>query len=383
MNRKFSIYGIYLPVFLIVFLPVVILQSIVYITSPEMTKDTFGNPIFTGYFEGTIIHNATGWIVAAASIFFLTYIFTAPKGMKLIPSFASPLNYIPAAISGAALFFMSAHLLTTASFGADATTMSKLSPIAAILALLGVAYFVASAIYVRRRSIRRSDFGILLLVFLCAYITYMFFDTATPINSPVKIGNQMAYLSVAIFFLYETRLSLGREKWRAYIAFTMIAALLTGYSSIPALLAYLIKGTEYGLSIFETVLTFSFFVYTSFKLVLNGALVPERGSKLVNALIEYADAREAELVPPMEEPEAVDADDENQMSIADINVEAEIIDAPTPEEGFLFEQEITLNEDEVAVPLVLEDAEFIPFEEAEIPTTTEEDVVVNEENTGN
>ena len=111
--------------------------------------------------------------------------------------------------------------------------------------------------------------------------------------------------------------------------------------------------------------------------------MPERGSKLVSALIEYADAREAELAPDIEEPEVTEVEDENQLSIADINVEAEIIDAPTPEEGFLFEQEITLNEDEVAVPLVLEDAEFIPFEEAEIPTTTEEDVVTNEENTGN
>ncbi|MBO5945641.1 MAG: hypothetical protein J6Q69_03455 [Clostridia bacterium] len=384
MKKKFSIYGIYLPIFLVVFLPVVVMQSVVYITKPDVAIDTLGRVVFTGYFTDTVMHQLTGWAVALASVFFLTYIFTADKGMKLIPSFASPLNYIPAAISGAALLFISAHLFTVTSFGNDATTMTKLAPLVAILALLSVGYFAASAIYVRRRSIRRSDFGIILLAFLCAYVAYMFFDSATPINSPVRVANQTAYLSVAMFFLYETRLSLGREKWRAYISLNLITAMLTGYASIPALLSYFIKGYVYGLSIYETVLTFSFFVYAAFRLVLNGALIPECGSKLVRELIEYSKARDAELAPVAEETESIDVADENQMSIADITIEAEVIDAPTPEEGFLLEQEITLSEDEVAVPLQLEDADYISYEKTEeIIQTTDEESGENEENIGN
>lgn len=386
MRRKFSVYGIYLPVLLFVFIPVVVMQSVAYISNPDIAKNTANVTVFTGYFKDTVLPDITAWIVTFASIFLLTFAFVAPKSTKLIPSFASPLNYIPCAISGAALFFMSAHLFTATSFGAEATVMSKLAPIAAILALVGTAYFVASAIYVRRRSIGRSDFGILLLVFLCAYVAYMFFDSETPINSPVKIANQMAYLSVAIFFLYETRLSLDREKWRPYIAFTMIAVLLTGYASIPALLAYVIRGYVYGLSVYETVLTFSFFVYTAFKLVLNGALVPEHGSRVVKALIDYAEARESELAASADEKtEPAEGEDENQMSIADIDVESELIDAPTVEEGFLIEQETLPFDDEMPKPSKMtEEDGFIPYEEtAEQEQNAEEDIIINEENTGN
>ena len=358
MKSKFKVYGIYMPIFLIVLPLVVALGTVACIKYLEPS----------GYFSNSLISNIANGITLGAVIFFLSYIITARKDMRFIPSFASPLNYGPCAIVGTALLFVAVHLFTLTDFSGKNGFIGTYVFILAIFALLAVAYFAISAVSVKRRSIRRSDYGILVLIFICAYVAYIFFDGNTPINSPIKIISQMSALAVAVFFLYETRLSLGRERWRPYVAFSFIAALLSAYSSIPAIIVYFVSGKVINISIYETVLTFAFFIFTMFKLFLVGELVPERSSKVVEGIIEYANARAEELAPAEEEaPAEEDEADENQMSIADIDLEAEVIDAPTVEEGFLLEQETPLTEETIT-----EEPEK-DAEEAEIQTPEEEE----------
>lgn len=334
MKSKLKVYGIYLPVFLVILPAVVALETV--------ARLNFLLP--DGYYSSPLAANVAAWITVGASLFFLTYIFTARKDMRLIPDFSSPLNYGPSAIVSAALLFLAVHLFTTVDFGESASVNERLAIIPALLALAAISYFAASAISVKRRSVRRSDFGMLVLVFLCVYVAFIFFDGTAPVNSPTKIVNQFAYLSSALFFLYETRLSLGREKWRPYVSFAFIAALTCAYSSIPSLIVYFVNGTVCALSVYEIILTFSLFIFAVFKLFLVGELTEEKKSPLVEKLTEYASEREAELRPAEELPTAELgedlAEDENQISIADIDLEAEIIDAPTVEEGFLLEQEL-------------------------------------------
>ena len=78
----------------------------------------------------------------------------------------------------------------------------------------------------------------------------------------------MAYLFAALFFLYETRLSMGRERWGAYTAFGLIASLLTAYSSIPSLICYLATKNLISHSIYETVFTLSLFIFITSRLLV-------------------------------------------------------------------------------------------------------------------
>lgn len=336
MKNKFKAYGIYLPVFLILLAATVTLRTVAYLNYYNENS---------GYFTNPLLSNISGWLVAGGAAFFLTYLFVASRENMLIPSFSSPFNYVPSALVSVALLFLGIELIRSA----DGDVFSV---VAGICSILAISYFVTSAISVKRRSVRRSDFGILVLIFLCIYIAYIYFDSIYPINAPAKVTDEMAFLAMAIFFLYETRLSLGRERWRAYVAFGFIAALLAAYSSIPAIIVYLARDTVISLSFYQSVFTLTAFIFALFKLLLVSRLVPERQSELVEKIIRYSDGRTAEITVTAEEPtdEEEFFEDEDQMSIADIDVEAEIIDAPGVEEGFLLEQELPTAEEPVAEP---------------------------------
>ena len=147
----------------------------------------------------------------------------------------------------------------------------------------------------------------------------------------------MAYLFIALFFLYEIRLSLGRERWKQYIAFGFMAALLSAYSSIPALIVYFAKGKTISLSIYENVLTLMFFVFITLKLLLASYLTEDKTSSVVEGIMKLSAERSAELEKPteaVEEAVAVNEEiaeepDENQISIMDIEDEQEEEEAVT------------------------------------------------------
>ena len=123
-----------------------------------------------------------------------------------------------------------------------------------------------------------------------------------------------------MFFIGETRLSLGRESWRRYISFAFIGAILTAYSAIPNLIYYIARVESISLSIYETLLTLAFFAFITSKIFLTPMLMKDEKSGVVERIIA-AEARAEQLNPapaeePVEEiPETVAEDDENQITI--------------------------------------------------------------------
>lgn len=141
----------------------------------------------------------------------------------------------------------------------------------------------------------------------------------------------MAYLFAAVFFLYETRLSFGREKWRPYIAFGFISATICAYSSIPSLIFYVVKREVTQNSIYELVLTFALFIFISSRLLLVSRLTEDRNSSTVIAISLASEARAEELYPvpkenditeitgdPIEDEEKLQIPDENQITIEEL-----------------------------------------------------------------
>lgn len=302
MKNKAKLFGIYLPIFLILLPATVALRTI------ACLKDYDG-----WYFSDKLLINIANVALVAGVIFFLTYIWTARKDISLVPSFSSAAHYIPGGVVSVALVFVAVELFITAkdkfavidplsSNRVYQIVMAVLTLAASLLALAAISYFVSSSINPKRRSVRHSDFAIITTVFFCIYVAMMYFDTIVPINSPIRITDQMAFLASTLFFLYEARLSLGRERWRHYVAYGFIASLLTAYSSIPSLIYYFVNGHTLtprsalgDLCLYDAVLLFAIFIFITAKLLLTGMLVPDRTSPLVEKIIESADARAAEL----------------------------------------------------------------------------------------
>jgi len=322
MNKKAKFYGVYMPVFLLLLPTVVILRTVACLNY----LDEFG------YFISPTLITVSNAIAAAAIIFFLTYIWAARRDMALIPSFDSPASYVPCALVGVALVFLSFSLIVrSASYTSRLSRLLVL--ILGFLALLSVGYFLVSALSVKRRSLKRSKYGLVTLIFLCGYIAFIYFDTSLPLNAPVKIVDIMAYLFAALFFLYEIRLSLGREKWRHYISYGFMASLLCAYSSIPSLIVYFARGQVISTSGYESILTFTLFIFITLKIFLTSTLTPDKTSPVVERLIASAAKRQEELEPieedePFieEQTEGVDGTEEDEDSYTPLDLQETIFD---------------------------------------------------------
>ena len=188
---------------------------------------------------------------------------------------------------------------------------------------------------------------------------YLYFSTALPINSPNKMLDQMAYLLAAVFFLYETRLSFGREKWRPYIAFGFIAATVCAYSSIPSIILYISNGETVSNTIYESTLTLALFIFIISRIILTAGLIEAKSSPTVSAIAKAAHLRQNEINPISEIAEIIDLSgkaleydeelpDENQITIDDAFVseqseEAEITE--TTEESIPCSETDVISED--------------------------------------
>ncbi len=314
MKKLYELYGIYLPIFILLVPLTVVLRTVALFTDLAQY----------GHFENDLLANISAWIAAAGALFFITYMFAGKKNIKLIPSFDSAANYVPAGLVAVTTAMLGMHLIMSAT-GADLVAMSiygrVISIATPILAFISTVYFVLSTIMIARRSIRRSDFGIITLLFICMYVAYIYFDTTLPINAPTKLTDEIAYLAIAMFFIGETRISLGRESWRRYISFAFIGSLMTAYSAIPNLIYYLAREESVSLSIYESILTLSFFIFITAKIFLTPMLTKDRTSEVVSKIIIAAEARREALEPTVveEEPQEViepaGEEDENQITI--------------------------------------------------------------------
>ncbi len=338
MNKRKEMFGMYLPLFSVITVIAAALRCIA--TFLYYDSDSF-------HYSSVALIRSADITVAIAALIMITYMFTAKRDMRLIPNFTTPATYVPTGLVSLTLLFLAKEFLVKGRELRENAAIARSGIIelfiiyaVAILSVISVMHFVLTALDERAHSGERARFGLSTVILLALYSIYLYFDVSMPINAPAKITDQMAYMFAAIFFLYETRLSLGREKWRAYISFGFIAAMLTAYSSIPSIIIYIVNGTEISNSIYESVLTFALFIFITARILLTSDLINDETSKTASSLIRLAEAREAELAPePIVITEAPTAEDEGQITISDIEAdlpkeeEKEASDENTDAEG--------------------------------------------------
>lgn len=282
MKNSHKYLRIYLLSLFTVILAATVLRSIAILTELDFTS---------GYFDNKVIISIANGLVMAMALLSLTYFAVAKHG-ELVASFGGAVTYVPSGLVAVALIFISAELLSTNIIARGGTVMGFFT---ALLALVSVAHFLYNALIVKKENSHRAWFSLATIIFLAAYATYLYFDVSLPLNSPNKIVDMMAFLFSALFFLYETRISLGRDSWRAYISFGIIASLITAYSSIPSIITYFVRGEVISNSITETALTFTLFIFITARLLMVSELKDNEKSEIA-ALVFEMEARRKEQI---------------------------------------------------------------------------------------
>ena len=256
-----------------------------------------------GHYADDVLITVSDWVTVGGAVLLFSYVALAPRGCKYRAEFSGVKTYLPTALVSASLIFLTVSLLTDiyrATHGhIDLDSLRDLTVImpalSALLAGCSVYYFFLNAYLPSATSTRRAAAAFAAILFLCIYPAYLYFDSGLPINAPNKVVDQMAYLFSAIFFLYEARISLGRDRWGAYVAFGLIASLLTAYSAVPSLIVYFASGEIISNSIAESALTISLFIFIISRLITVRSLYSDEPSETVVGMIARHNARKLEV----------------------------------------------------------------------------------------
>lgn len=251
----------------------------------------------SGHFDGKSLITAASLLTVASAIVMITYVFFADKSKGYVAQFSTPLTYVPAgAVCAAAVFF----LLNIKEAIPKLSEISKGTPITDILLLLvfylafpTVIYFILNSVSSERASNARAVCGIATVICFALYTSYLYFDTALTINNPNKIIDEMAFLLAALFFLYETRISISRESWNLYFVTGAIASSVGLYSSVPAIIATLIRDKAISESLEENVLILTVAVFIFARLILSATYNEDKRSDTITMLRDAALEREA------------------------------------------------------------------------------------------
>ena len=267
----------------------------------------------TGYFDEKPLIIVASALVIAMAILSLSYPVVA-KRVRLVAAFDNMATNLPSGLAAVALIFISANLLSSETLGGTAGVLSLLS---ALLALAAAAYFLYNALVLGRKSLLRGWLCLATVMFLITYACYLYFDVSLPLNSPNRVTDMMAYLFAAVFFLFEARISIGRDAWHRYIVFGLIASLLTAYSSIPAIITYFVRGAVISNSIAESALSFTLFIFITARLILVSELSEDEKSEFAVLVEDISQKRLAELSEALASRACEDVNVENEESADD------------------------------------------------------------------
>lgn len=300
MNTNSKRLGIYLTIMLIATAIATSLRTVACVSYLDYQS---------GFYSNKALITAADMITILTAIGMLSYALTA-KRIKLRASFSTSSTYVPTGILGVATAFLGirtfAYAISTCKypfFSVEVFTFKSPSTLigvlAGILALLSIAHHFFNAFLTESKSELRAYFAIASIAFLAFYSILLYLDETVAINDTSKMVREMSFLLAAIFFLYEARISLGREMWRIYTAFGLCAATLAAYASIPAIITYYVKGVVLSAtkakslaSLEEYLLLLALFIFIVARLFLTAALKEEKENELVKALGEYAKSRE-------------------------------------------------------------------------------------------
>lgn len=218
----------------------------------------------TMHFDDKVAVTVGGAIVLLAVIGFITYLLPGTRELDLIARNDNAASYIPAGVVCIVLLFIGVKNIEL-GINTSQEILPALWIASGILAFLSIGSLFVSIFIQKNENTFKAAFSLSIVFFLVIYDMTLFFNREVqPTNAPNKIVDQMAFVSASLFFIYESRIPLGRAKWRPYVAFGLIAALLTAYSAIPSIIVYFVNGYSVSTNIIESMLSLaiSFFIFS-------------------------------------------------------------------------------------------------------------------------
>ena len=254
------------------------------------------NPATLHFADKTAI-GISNLLVTLGVVFSATFFFTRQKNLYLVASAENAATYIPAGLVSVALLFIGLErYYAMDSMVFDSILLKYLSYALIGLAGISIPAFFLLIFNSKNESNARAALFLCIVLYLTVYSLYLYFNRSVhPLNSPNKIVDQMAYLFAAMFFLFETRISLGRAIWKPYIIFGLCASLLTAYSAIPSLIVYLVNGSVISDSTNETAVTLALCIFITSRVILTGRLSEDVECPEAEAISTLSDVRKAEM----------------------------------------------------------------------------------------
>ena len=309
----------------------------------------------TGFFTNKTLITIADVIIVVAVLGSLSYLLVAQR-IKLRASFSTSATYVPTGVLAVATAFFAARVFSYASsisiYPVFPVTMSQMASIArflgiltAILAFLSIAHHFLNAFLTESKAELRAYFAMATVMFLALYSMIIYLDPTLTIGDSSKVLRLITFIVSALFFLYEARISIGREMWRIYTAFGLASAALCAYTSIPGIITYytsknlISANNEYSLvSIEEYLLILALFIFIVARLCVALSIREEKENELIKALADYAENREQKVDESFSRYQEIFAS--KQLSIFDLyggeitteSEEEEPVEAEAPEE---------------------------------------------------
>lgn len=303
MNTNSKRLGIYLAIMMVLTAAATTLRSIACVIHLDYAS---------GFFTDKSLLTVANVIITATVIGMFSYLFVAER-INLLASFSTGATYVTTGVLGVATAFLGTSIISFVSIASryssrqdSIMSADKFLPIVgvicAVLAFASIAHHFFNAFITESRAEIRAYFALASISFLGLYAMLIYLDSTLAIGESTKILRLTAFLLSALFFLYEARISIGREMWRVYTAFGLAAASLTAYASIPAIIAYFVNGelVSYAsgrslVSLEEYMLLLALCIFITARLLITAGLREDVENKFIKTFKAYAGEREREI----------------------------------------------------------------------------------------
>jgi hypothetical protein len=157
------------------------------------------------------------------------FIFKKNGGPANLPQAGRVITFT-AVLSGLLLLF-SALFSAYYYFKGFYTGITPLRAAAYIAAVPASFYFIITAM---SRSPKRNItvlLGISTIIWAALYLMCIYFDMTSPLNSPIRILNQLSLITIMLYFTFEVRYLLGIPRPKLYFPTALLAVLFISISS--------------------------------------------------------------------------------------------------------------------------------------------------------
>lgn len=138
-----------------------------------------------------------------------------------------------------------------------------------ILALVSSVYFVLGITSQKIGYTAKTLLCFVVILWSMASLLGLYFDISLTINNPSKILEQLALVAVTLYFLYECRFFIEKQRPALYLAVGFIASVLLGVSVLPNLIALFFFGLDVTTGFYTQISELGIFIYILFRTASN------------------------------------------------------------------------------------------------------------------